>query len=72
MSIALHHAEALAQKEAKGGVIAPLLMGVAFAVIALFGAFLAARAPDQYGYVAGFGFMTFGFLMSMRYYSRRI
>ncbi|MCF4165693.1 hypothetical protein L2U69_08565 [Zavarzinia compransoris] len=56
----------------QGGVIAPVLMGLSFLLIALFGVFLAARAPDQYGYVAGFGFMAFAFVMSMHYFARRI
>lgn len=58
--------------EDRGGVIAPVLMGLSFLLIALFGVFLAARAPDQYGYVAGFGFMAFAFVMSMHYFARRI
>lgn len=58
--------------EARGGLIAPVLMGFAFLLIALFGVFLAARAPEQVAYVEGFLFLAFAFLMSMRYFSKKI
>jgi len=72
MSMAQNLEIATAEAEAHGGRIAPVLMGAAFLAIGLFGVFLAAKAPDQYGYIAGFGFLVFSFLMSMRYFSRRI
>lgn len=68
----LSHLTDLDAKEARGGLIAPVLMGFAFVLIALFGVFLAAKSSDQVAYVEGFLFLCFAFLMSMRYYSKKI
>lgn len=54
------------------GAIAPVLMAVAFSAIGGFGVALAAKAPDDYGYVAGFGFLLFAFVMAMRYFGNRV
>ncbi|WP_133251550.1 hypothetical protein [Zavarzinia aquatilis] len=58
--------------EGRGGLIAPVLMGLAFLLIALFGVFLAAKSTDQLAYVEGFLFLAFAFLMSMRYFGKKI
>lgn len=68
----LSHLTDLDAQEARGGLIAPVLMGFAFLLIALFGVFLAAKSSDQIAYVEGFLLLTFAFLMSMRYYSKKI
>ncbi|RJF88768.1 hypothetical protein D3874_18700 [Oleomonas cavernae] len=54
------------------GAIAPVLMAAAFSAIGGFGVMLAAKAPDDYGYVAGFGFLMFAFVMAMRYFGNRV
>lgn len=68
----LSHLNDLDASEARGGLIAPVLMGFAFLLMALFGVFLAAKSSDQIAYVEGFLFLTFAFLMSMRYFGKKI
>lgn len=55
----------------QGGAIAPILMGAALTAIGSFGVMLAARAPDDYGYVAGFGFLLFAYVMTFHYFGKR-
>ena len=54
------------------GTIAPILMGAAYTAIGSFGLMLAAKAPDDYGYVAGFAFLLFALVMAMRYFGNRV
>ncbi|MFA5121099.1 hypothetical protein [Zavarzinia sp.] len=72
MSIAENHDIVFDAPPESGGRIAPVLMGIAFLLICAFGVMLAAHAPDQQGYVEGFGFMIFSLLMTMYYFGKKV
>lgn len=72
MSIAENHDIVFDAPADSGGRIAPVLMAIAFLLIFSFGVLLASHAPDQQGYVEGFGFMVFSLLMTMYYFGKKV
>ena len=60
------------EPKAEGAGVAPVLMAAAMTLIGGFGVTLAARAPDDFGYVAGFALLLFAYLLTLRYFGARV